>query len=67
MSEWRMAGEPPLEELLDDEVMIRVMRTAGLDRAALRRSLADLARRLDARQPIAETSRASECCGAGFR
>jgi hypothetical protein len=46
MAKWRLAGEPSLDDLLDDEIMDRVMRAAGLDATELRRRLADLARRL---------------------
>lgn len=63
MGIWRMTGEPSLDELLGDEIMDHVTRTAGLDKSELRRRLADLARRLSDR-PACEQSR---CCGAGFR
>ena len=46
MRVWKMAQEPTLEELLDDEIMRWVMRSAGLDAAALRALLRDLARRI---------------------
>jgi hypothetical protein len=46
MPKWRLAGEPSLDELLDDEVMVRVMRRAGLDAIELRRRLAEIAGRL---------------------
>jgi len=46
MPKWRMAGEPSLDELLNDEMMDRVMRRAGLDATEMRRRLAELARRL---------------------
>jgi hypothetical protein len=49
MTTWRMAGEPPLDELLGDEIMDPVMRRAGLDASELRRRLADLAHRLGER------------------
>ena len=41
-----LTGEPSLDELLGDEMMGSVLRRAGTDAAELRRSLADLARRL---------------------
>ena len=63
MGKWRMTGEPSLDELLDDEIMGYVMRTAGLDTSELRRQLADLARRL-ADRPAGDRSC---CCGAGVR
>lgn len=59
MAKWRMAGEPSLDELLDDEIMDRVMRAAGLDAAELRRRLTDLARRL------ADPPRREASCGCG--
>lgn len=46
MQVWKTASEPTLEELLDDEIMRPVMRSAGLDAAALRALLRDLARRV---------------------
>jgi len=45
MSEWRLAGEASLDELLDDDIMRRVMLRAGLDAAELRRRLSEIARR----------------------
>jgi hypothetical protein len=65
MSAWRMAGEPSLDELLDDEIMHHVTRTAGLDTAELRRRLADLARRLDARTVMERLPGRLHSCGAG--
>lgn len=48
MRRWRQAGfEPSLDELLDDEVMVPVMRSAGLCAADLRALVADAAERLD--------------------
>ena len=61
MPKWRMAGEPSLDELLGDEVMVRVMRRAGLDAAELRRRLVELAHRLQV-CGSAESNR--RCCGA---
>ena len=46
-----MAGEPTLDELLADEIMRPVMRSAGLDAGGLRSLLRDLAHRL-ARQSL---------------
>jgi hypothetical protein len=60
MREWRMMGEPSLDELLDDEIMTSVMRSAGLDERELRRTLADLSRRLAWRT----APRAQSCCGS---
>jgi hypothetical protein len=62
MRQWRMTGEPSLDELLGDEIMGFVMRTAGLDAPELRRRLIELARRLAERAP-------AECschCGAAL-
>lgn len=48
MTGWRMTGgEPSLDELLKDEIMQTVMRSAGLDATRLKAQLADAARRLD--------------------
>ena len=49
MRHWRLRMvEPRLDDLLDDEIMTPVIRSAKLDRAALRRFLAELAARLPA-------------------
>jgi hypothetical protein len=61
MANWRMTGEPSLDELLGDEMMDHVTRTAGLDKSELRRRLVDLARRL-ADRACRDRSR---CCGVG--
>ena len=60
MRRW-LTEEVSLDELLGDEIMDHVTRTAGLDRSALRRSLVDLARRLGER-PGPEPSRCCEAC-----
>jgi hypothetical protein len=39
--------EPTLDDLLDDEMMISVMRSAGTDAAELKARLAETARRLN--------------------
>ena len=62
MAKRRMSGELPLDELLEDEVMDRVISKAGLDRSELRRRLADLARRLAERRGPPQ----SDCCGTQF-
>ena len=67
MRAWRMTGEPSLDELLDDEIMDHVTRTAGLDKTELRRRLAEIARRLDTRSVLERLPGRLECCGAGFR
>ncbi|HXQ51843.1 MAG TPA: hypothetical protein VN802_12165 [Stellaceae bacterium] len=59
MAKWRLAGEPSLDDLFDDEIMDRVMRTAGLDAEELRRRLADLANRL------ADEPQRDDSCGGG--
>jgi hypothetical protein len=66
MAKWRMLGEPPLDELLEDEIMDRVISKAGLDRSELRRRLAEIARRMAERRCGAPGSRAlgSSDCGA---
>ncbi len=46
MSRWRLAGEPDLEELLSDELMGPVVRSAGVSHEELRRLLSDISRRL---------------------
>ena len=47
MKPWKLrVREPSLEDLLGDEMMAAVMRSAGLDRAGLRGLLAELAGRL---------------------
>jgi hypothetical protein len=47
---WRLTErEPSLEELLGDEMMSLVMRSAGLDQVGLRTMLADVANRLPLR------------------
>jgi hypothetical protein len=44
---WKMTMiEPTLDELLEDEIMRPVLRSAGVDAARLRASLAEAARRL---------------------
>jgi hypothetical protein len=57
--EWKWRErEPSLDELLEDDVMQRVVRRTGSDPAEFRRRLAELARRLPAR-PVG-----TECCQA---
>jgi hypothetical protein len=47
MRGWKLTiREPHLDELLADEMMVPVTRSAGLDRTQLRAMLAQLARRL---------------------
>jgi hypothetical protein len=46
MNTWRLTEEPSLDDLLDDEIMKPVLRSAGLNRAELHRQLDEIARRL---------------------
>lgn len=46
MRRWQMAIEPSLDDLLGDEIMIEVMRSAGIDADELRAQLHKAARRL---------------------
>ncbi len=62
MRTWRMTGEPSLKELLADDIMAPVMRSAGVSGDELRRSLADLARRLG---PSVAKWPQHSCCRAG--
>jgi hypothetical protein len=45
MRGWKMAAEPTLEELLRDDIMVAVTRSAGMDVARLRALMTDVARR----------------------
>ena len=50
MTSWKMTMiEPTLDDLLDDEIMTPVMRSAGVDAVRLRARLAAQARRLSDR------------------
>ncbi|MGB8183282.1 MAG: hypothetical protein WCF13_13025 [Stellaceae bacterium] len=51
--QWRMIGEVELDELLDDNVMEPVTRSAGVSTDDIRRQLMDLARRLGPRPTMA--------------
>ncbi len=46
MRNWRMVIEPTLDDLLTDDVMIAVMRSAGVDAAQIRSRLIETADRL---------------------
>jgi hypothetical protein len=47
MTRWRMTMiEPTLDDLLDDDIMNPVMRSAGIDADRLKAALAETARRL---------------------
>ncbi len=61
MTTWRLTDEPSLDDLLDDEIMRPVLRSAGLNRAELRRQLDEIARRLGARPRRRDEML---CCGA---
>ena len=61
---WRMQGEPSLDELLADEIMVSMMRSAGLDAKEMRRHLAEVARRLAPRPRPPASASASCYCGA---
>jgi len=43
--------EPTLDELLDDEIMAPVLRSAGFDPQGFREMMSATARRIDDRQP----------------
>jgi hypothetical protein len=46
MTGWKMTMiEPTLDDLLDDEIMTKVMRSSGIDAAQLRARLSETARR----------------------
>lgn len=61
MRGWKMAKEPTLDELLGDEMMATVMRSAGLDARQLRALLAELARRLPAERLKRPCGCSAEC------
>jgi hypothetical protein len=63
MRRWKMSeAEPSLDELLGDEIMIPVMRSAGLSAEQLRAELRQAARRLAPVKPKPPTE--SCCCWA---
>jgi hypothetical protein len=55
MKGWWLNGEVDLDELLKDEIMAPVMKSAGTSRAELRRQLAAAARRLAGRRQVRES------------
>jgi hypothetical protein len=64
MSGWKMTMiEPTLDDLLEDEVMHPVMRSAGIDAAGLKASLAETARRLPS-EPRKSPARHKYCAAA---
>jgi hypothetical protein len=60
MSGWKRIEEPSLDDLLADDLMVQVMESAGTDRAALRRALAEMASRID----VSIHARVPEHCAA---
>jgi hypothetical protein len=44
--------EPGLDDLLDDDVMAPVLRSAGYDAQGFREMIAETARRLDEHRPV---------------
>ena len=46
MPGWKMVAEPTLEEMLREDIIVLVMRSAGVDAAKLRALVTDVARRL---------------------
>ncbi len=65
MQRW-LAGEPSLDELLGDDIMVPVVASAGISREQLRSSLTEIARRLGdqgrGRQSGSDTGRAAVRC-----
>jgi len=62
MRRWKMSEvEPSLDDLLDDEIMIPVMRSAGVDAAQLRAELKRAAGRLGG---VKTKPPSSSCCWA---
>jgi hypothetical protein len=62
---WKMTMiEPTLDDLLEDEIMRPVMRSAGIDAAGLRAKLAEAARRLGTgpTPPLRHKSRGEAVC-----
>jgi hypothetical protein len=62
MPKWRMLGEPSLDELLNDEIMVSVLRADGLDVNEVRRRLVELARRLAERARTCTSGRGPAFC-----
>jgi predicted nucleic acid-binding protein len=63
MRRWKMSEvEPSLDDLLDDEIMIPVMRSAGVDAGQLRAELRRAARRLAGLEATPPSK--SRCCWA---
>jgi len=61
MQKWWMSGEPSIDELLGDEIMDPVVRSAGVSREELRLKLLEIARRI----ALSRTkSHREACCDA---
>src|SRR5579883_401126 len=63
MTRWRLLVEPTLEDLLADEIMVPVLRRAGIDAAELREQLAEMARRLAKPKPPRSQPARTACRG----
>jgi len=61
MQTWWMSGEPSIDELLGDEIMDPVARSAGLSREELRLKVVEVARRIALGR---SKGRREACCGA---
>lgn len=64
--DWKMTMiEPTLDDLLEDEIMRPVLRSAGIDAARLRANLAEAARRLGTvpKPPSRQRSCGEAVCG----
>ncbi len=63
MTRWRMTMiEPTLDDLLDDDIMRPVMRSAGIDADRLKQALAETARRLIGARPLPRKHGAGAAC-----
>ena len=63
MTGWKMTMiEPTLDDLLDDEIMAPVMRSAGVDASQIKARLAEQARRLCDRGAARPRSTARRAC-----
>jgi hypothetical protein len=61
MQKWWMSGEPSIEELLADEIMDPVARSAGMSREELRSKVMEIARRIALGR---SKGNRRACCGA---
>jgi hypothetical protein len=62
MAGWKMTMiEPTLDDLLEDELMAPVMRSAGISAAELRAKLSETARRLAGKPVPAARQHCSSC------